>query len=37
VPLVPFFMASVVRRDELLLGDRVHPNAAGARIIADSI
>ncbi len=37
VPLVPFFMASVVSRDELLLGDRVHPNAAGARIIADSI
>jgi acyl-CoA thioesterase-1 len=37
VPLVPFFMASVVGRDDLLLGDRLHPNAAGARFIADTI
>jgi acyl-CoA thioesterase-1 len=37
VPLVPFFMATVVGREELLLGDRVHPNAAGARVIADTI
>jgi len=37
VPLVPFFMASVVGRDDLLLGDRLHPNAAGVRVIADTI
>jgi acyl-CoA thioesterase I len=37
VPLVPFFMARVVGREDLLLGDRVHPNAAGSRVIADAI
>src|SRR4051812_13800042 len=37
VPLVPFFMAAVVGREELLLGDRVHPNAEGARVIADAV
>jgi acyl-CoA thioesterase I len=37
VALVPFFMAAVVGREELLLGDRLHPNAAGARVIADAI
>jgi acyl-CoA thioesterase I len=37
VPLVPFFMATVVGREDLLLGDRVHPNAAGSRVIADAI
>jgi acyl-CoA thioesterase I len=34
---VPFFMATVVGREDLLLGDRVHPNAAGSRVIADAI
>ena len=37
VPLVPFFMARVVGREDLLLGDKVHPNAAGSRVIADAI
>jgi acyl-CoA thioesterase-1 len=37
VPLVPFFMATVVGRQELLLPDMVHPNAAGARVIADVV
>jgi acyl-CoA thioesterase I len=37
VPLVPFFMATVVGHEDLLLGDRVHPNAAGSRVIADAI
>jgi acyl-CoA thioesterase-1 len=37
VALVSFFMAAVVGREELLLGDRLHPNAAGARVIADAI
>jgi lysophospholipase L1-like esterase len=27
----------VVGREELLHGDRLHPNAAGARVIADAI
>jgi acyl-CoA thioesterase I len=37
VTLVPFFMATVVGREDLLLGDKIHPNAAGARVIADAI
>jgi acyl-CoA thioesterase I len=37
VALVPFFMAAVVGREELLLGDRLHPNAAGARVLADTL
>jgi acyl-CoA thioesterase-1 len=37
VPLVPFFMANIVGRENLLLGDRVHPNAEGARVIADAV
>jgi acyl-CoA thioesterase-1 len=37
VPLVPFFMATVVGREDLLLDDRIHPNAAGSRVIADAI
>ena len=37
VPLVPFFMASIVGHENLLLGDRVHPNAEGARVIADAV
>ena len=34
VPLVPFFMANIVGRENLLLGEWLHPNAEGARVIA---
>ena len=37
VPLVPFFMANIVGRENLLLGDWLHPNAEGARVIADAV
>jgi acyl-CoA thioesterase I len=37
VPLVPFILADVIGQPDLLLPDRVHPNAAGARVIADAI
>ena len=37
VPLVPFMLANVIGRAEMLQIDRMHPNAAGARTIADHI
>jgi acyl-CoA thioesterase-1 len=37
VPLVPFILADVIGRRDLLLPDLVHPNAAGARVLADAI
>lgn len=37
VPLVPFILAGVLGRRNLLLPDLVHPNAQGARVIADAI
>jgi acyl-CoA thioesterase I len=37
VPLVPFILADVIGQPNLLLPDRVHPNAAGSRVIADAI
>jgi len=37
LPLVPFVMLNVIGRAELLLPDRIHPNAAGARAIAEAI
>ena len=37
VPLVPFFISGVFGRQEFLLPDFLHPNAAGARVIADTI
>ena len=37
VALVPFILADVVGRRDLLLPDFVHPNPAGARVIADVI
>jgi acyl-CoA thioesterase I len=37
VPLVPFFLINVISNRELMQPDRAHPNAAGARAIADNI
>jgi acyl-CoA thioesterase-1 len=37
VPLVPFMMMNVIGNPALMLPDRVHPNADGARAIADHI
>jgi acyl-CoA thioesterase-1 len=37
LPLVPFVMLDVIGRPELMQADRIHPNAAGARAIADAI
>lgn len=37
VPLYPFFMDGVVMKPELLLADRLHPNAVGADVIARNI
>jgi acyl-CoA thioesterase-1 len=37
VPLVPFVMLRVLGNPNLVLPDRIHPNAAGARVIADQI
>jgi acyl-CoA thioesterase-1 len=37
LPLVPFFLLGVVGNSDLTLADRVHPNAAGHKAIADAI
>jgi acyl-CoA thioesterase-1 len=37
VTLVPFFLEAVIGNASLMQGDRVHPNAAGARVIADRV
>jgi acyl-CoA thioesterase-1 len=37
VPLVPFFLLGIVGNGEWDLDDTLHPNAAGHRIIADTI
>jgi acyl-CoA thioesterase-1 len=37
VPLVPFLLNGVVGNSAMLLPDLIHPNAAGARAIADNI
>jgi acyl-CoA thioesterase-1 len=37
IPLVPFFMMDVLGNPELLQPDRIHPNASGARAIADTV
>jgi acyl-CoA thioesterase-1 len=36
-PLVPFFLIGVLGNDELDLDDTLHPNAAGHKVIADTI
>jgi acyl-CoA thioesterase-1 len=37
VPLVPFILLNVIGNRTLMQPDRAHPNAAGARVIADNI
>ncbi len=37
VPLVPFVLLNVMTNPALMQRDRVHPNEAGARAIADII
>jgi acyl-CoA thioesterase I len=37
VTLIPFFLDGVAGRPELNQADGVHPNAAGARLVADNV
>ena len=37
VPLVPFLLRNVIANPQLMQRDRIHPNEAGARAIADKI
>ena len=37
IPLVPFVMMNVLGNPQLVLPDQIHPNANGARAIADTI
>ncbi len=37
VPLVPFFLLGIVGNDDLDLDDSLHPNAAGHKVIANTI
>jgi acyl-CoA thioesterase-1 len=37
VPLVPFLLLNVMANPELMQSDRIHPNEAGARAIAEKI
>jgi acyl-CoA thioesterase-1 len=37
VPLVPFMLAGVIGNPDMMQPDRVHPNVAGARAIADNV
>jgi acyl-CoA thioesterase-1 len=37
VSMVPFFMMNVIANRDLMQPDRAHPNAAGARAIADNV
>ena len=37
VPLVPFMLTNVIGKPDMMQRDRVHPNAAGARAIAENI
>jgi acyl-CoA thioesterase-1 len=37
VTLIPFFLEGVAGRDELNQDDRIHPNAEGTKIVADTV
>jgi acyl-CoA thioesterase I len=37
VPLVPFFLVGIIGNNEFDLDDTLHPNAAGHKVIADTI
>jgi acyl-CoA thioesterase-1 len=37
LPLVPFVLAGVAGNPDLTSGDLIHPNVAGARVVADNI
>jgi acyl-CoA thioesterase-1 len=37
VPLVPFLLLGVLGKSELMTADGVHPNAAGARVMANTV
>ena len=37
VPMVPFILMNVIANRDLMQPDRAHPNAAGARAIADNV
>ena len=37
VPLVPFLLVNVLGRRDLMQADHVHPNARGARVMADHV
>jgi acyl-CoA thioesterase-1 len=37
VPLVPFFLIGILGNDQFDLNDGLHPNAAGHKVIADTI
>jgi acyl-CoA thioesterase I len=37
VTLIPFLLEGVAGKDELNQDDRIHPNAAGAKIVADTV
>jgi acyl-CoA thioesterase-1 len=37
VPMVPFILMNVIGNRDLMQPDRAHPNAAGARAIADNV
>ena len=36
-PLVPFMLTNVIGKPHLMQPDLIHPNAEGARVIADTI
>jgi acyl-CoA thioesterase I len=37
VPIVPFLLLKLIANPEMMQDDRIHPNEAGARVIADTI